>query len=167
MELRYYNLSPGAITQIQTIFDVADVVVDYLTPTMELWRTRVGELQDDCDAAYAPAGSPSLMKILIDGTLPLSSGIENAFKVLSNGGKGSSFTENTFISGSNAAGFNQDGLDVIIALNYVVQGSADPAPPAWVATWNPVNAAALIASPILGQLQQKIGEYLTFSGYAK
>ena len=172
MELRYYNLSPGAITQGELIFAAADVVVDYLAPALALWQARLAALRVDCDAAYSPAGAPSLMKMLIDAnkSISLADNIKNAFRTLGNGTNASTYTENTFVNGSDAGGFTQDALDMNIALQYVLEGYLDTQvplpPPNWINTWNQVNAAAAIAWPDYGTLRQVIGQYITFSGWA-
>ena len=165
MELRKYNLSRGMITLTEALFADADPVNNILIPELALWQGYLTTMRSECDALYlaAPGTSdPSLMKRLIDDSkLSVADGVKKAYNTLD-----PTYTISTFQSQCDDGNKFNLALDWNIALEYILQGSMDPAPPDWVATWNPVKAAAIVAWPDYGTFRQVLGNYMTFGGWA-
>ncbi len=153
------------ITLTEALFADADPVNNILIPELALWQGYLTTMRSECDALYlaAPGTSdPSLMKRLIDDSkLSVADGVKNAYNTLD-----PTYTISTFQSQCDDGNKFNLALDWNIALEYILQGSMDPAPPDWVATWNPVKAAAIVAWPDYGTFRQVLRNYMTFGGWA-
>lgn len=165
MDLRKYNLSKGMITLTEALFADADPVNNILIPELALWQGYLSTMRAECDALYiASPGTtdPSLMKRLIDeNKVSVADGVKNAYAILD-----PTYTISTFQSQCDDGGKFNLALDWNIALEYILQGSLDPAPPDWVNTWSPAKAAAIVAWPDYGTFRQLLGNYMTFGGFA-
>lgn len=153
------------ITLTEALFADADPVNNILIPELALWQGYLTTMRSECDALYlaAPGTSdPSLMKRLIDDSkLSVADGVKNAYNTLD-----PTYTISTFQSQCDDGNKFNLALDWNIALEYILQGSMDPAQPDWVATWNPVKAAAIVAWPDYGTFRHVLGNYMTFGGWA-